>query len=69
MLADGHDVMREYRAARSRIGLVPQELTTDMFETVGATVRYSRELFGAHPIRRYLEKLLRDLALWSAERT
>jgi ABC-2 type transport system ATP-binding protein len=64
VLADGHDVMREYRAARSGIGLVPQELTTDMFETVVATVRYSRELFGVGPNPAYIEKLLRDLALW-----
>ena len=56
--------MREYRAARSRIGLVPQELTTDMFETVIATVRYSRELFGVGPNPAYLEKLLHDLSLW-----
>jgi ABC-2 type transport system ATP-binding protein len=64
VLAEGHDIAREYRAARTLIGLVPQELTTDMFETVGATVRYSRELFGREPNRAYLEKLLRDLALW-----
>jgi ABC-2 type transport system ATP-binding protein len=64
VLADGHDIAREYRAARTLIGLVPQELTTDMFESVGATVRYSRELFGREPNAAYLEKLLRDLALW-----
>jgi ABC-2 type transport system ATP-binding protein len=64
VLADGHDIAREYRAARTLIGLVPQELTTDMFESVGATVRYSRELFGREPNAPYLEKLLRDLSLW-----
>src|SRR5579863_4515371 len=64
VLADGHDIIRDYRAARTLIGLVPQELTTDMFESVGATVRYSRELFGREPDPAYLEKLLRDLALW-----
>src|SRR5438309_10420351 len=46
VLADGHDVVRDYRAARSRIGLVPQELSTDAFETVWATVNFSRGLFG-----------------------
>src|ERR1700678_3532761 len=64
VLAEGHDIAREYRAARTLIGLVPQELTTDMFESVGATVRYSRELFGREPNAAYLEKLLRDLSLW-----
>ena len=64
VVADGHDIAREYRAARTLIGLVPQELTTDMFESVGATVRYSRELFGREPNAPYLEKLLRDLSLW-----
>src|SRR5262244_1691492 len=46
VVADGHDVIRDYRAARAKIGLVPQELTTDMFETVSDTVRFSRGLFG-----------------------
>jgi len=64
VLADGHDIVRDYRAARTRIGLVPQELTTDMFESVGATVRYSRELFGREPDAAFIEKLLRDLSLW-----
>jgi ABC-2 type transport system ATP-binding protein len=63
VLADGHDIVRDYRAARQRIGLVPQELMTDMFESVGAAVRYSRELFGCPPNPSYLEQLLRDLAL------
>src|SRR5450755_2784227 len=64
VLADGHDIVRDYRAARTRIGLVPQELVTDMFEPVGATVRYSRELFGREPNPAFIEKLLRDLSLW-----
>jgi ABC-2 type transport system ATP-binding protein len=61
---DGHDIVRESRAARSRIGLVPQELSTDTFETVWATVKFSRELFGCPPNPAFLEKLLRDLSLW-----
>ena len=64
VLADGHDVVREYRAARSRIGLVPQELTTDAFETVWATVRFSRGLFGKPRDDAHLEKVLRALSLW-----
>src|SRR5713226_5790809 len=62
--ADGHDIVRDYRAARSKIGLVPQELTTDMFETVCATVSFSRGLFGRAPNPAYIEKVLRDLSLW-----
>ena len=64
VLADGHDVVRDYRAARGKIGLVPQELSTDMFETVMATARFSRGLFGKKPDAAHLEKVLRDLALW-----
>jgi len=64
VIADGHDIAREYRAARSKIGLVPQELTTDIFETVWATVSFSRGLFGLPRNRTYTEKVLRDLALW-----
>jgi ABC-2 type transport system ATP-binding protein len=64
ILADGHDIIRDYRAARSKIGLVPQELTTDAFETVWATVQFSRGLFGKPPNPAYLEKVLRDLSLW-----
>ncbi len=62
--ADGHDIVRDYRAARTLIGLVPQELTADAFETVWATVSFSRGLFGkpADPV--YIEKILRDLSLW-----
>src|SRR5271156_552556 len=62
--ADGHDIVREYRAARSKIGLVPQELSTDAFETVWATVSFSRGLFGRAPNRAFIERLLRDLSLW-----
>src|SRR5579863_6676597 len=62
--ADGHDIIRDYRAARSIIGLVPQELTIDFFETVWATVSLSRGLFGKKPNAAYIEKVLRDLALW-----
>ncbi|RNF82040.1 ABC transporter ATP-binding protein [Montanilutibacter psychrotolerans] len=62
--ADGHDIVGDYRAARAKIGLVPQELSTDAFETVWATVRFSRGLFGKPPNPAYLEKVLRDLSLW-----
>jgi ABC-2 type transport system ATP-binding protein len=61
---DGQDILRDYRAARSKIGLVPQELTTDMFETVWATVNFSRGLFGRAPSPAHIEKVLRDLSLW-----
>ena len=64
VLADGHDIVRDYRAARSRIGLVPQELATDAFESVWATMNFSRGLFGKPPNPAYLEKVLRDLSLW-----
>jgi ABC-2 type transport system ATP-binding protein len=64
VLVDGHDNLSDYRAARAKIGLVPQELHTDMFETVGATVRFSRGLFGCTANPAHLEKVLRDLSLW-----
>ena len=64
VIADGHDIVRDYRAARAKIGLVPQELSTDAFETVWATVKFSRGLFGKPPNPQYLEKVLRDLSLW-----
>lgn len=60
---DGHDILSDFRAARSKIGLVPQELTTDMFESVWATVNFSRGLFGKAPDIQYLEKILQDLSL------
>ena len=64
VLADGHNIISEYRAARSIIGLVPQELVTDSFETVRATVSFSRGLFGKKADPAYIEKVLRDLSLW-----
>ena len=62
--ANGHDIVRDYRAARSCIGLVPQELHTDAFESVWATVTFSRGLFGRPPSSAVCEKVLRDLSLW-----
>lgn len=62
--ADGHDVVRDFRAARRLIGLVPQELFTESFESVWATVNFSRGLFGKAPDPAHIEKLLRDLSLW-----
>ena len=62
--ADGHDVVRDFRAARAKIGLVPQELSTDAFESVWDTVRFSRGLFGKPSNPAHLEKVLRDLSLW-----
>ena len=64
VIADGHDIVRDYRAAREKIGLVPQELHTDAFETVIATMKFSRGLFGKPPDPAYLESVLRDLSLW-----
>jgi ABC-2 type transport system ATP-binding protein len=61
---DGHDIIKDYRAARALIGLVPQELTTDAFETVWATVSFSRGLFGKPPNPAHIEKVLKALALW-----
>src|SRR6202040_394569 len=64
ILVDGHDIDRDYRAVRSLIGLVPQELTTDAFETVWATVSFSRGLFGKPANPGHIEKVLRELSLW-----
>jgi ABC-2 type transport system ATP-binding protein len=64
VIADGHDNVREFRQARASIGLVPQELTTDMFETVWNTMCFSRGLFGKPPDKSVIEKVLRDLSLW-----
>src|SRR3984885_10041991 len=61
---DGHDILTDYRASRAMIGLVPQELTTDAFETPPATMRFSRGLFGKPPNPGHIEKVLRDLSLW-----
>jgi len=64
VLVDGHDIVRDYRAARARIGLVPQELVTEAFETVRAAARFSRGLFGCPPDDAHVERVLRDLSLW-----
>ena len=64
VLVGGHDIVRDFRAARSIIGLVPQEIALDIFSTVWNTVRFSRGLFGRSPDPAYLEQLLRDLSLW-----
>jgi ABC-2 type transport system ATP-binding protein len=64
VLVDGHDNVRDYRAARAKIGLVPQELHTDMFESVWGTVCFSRGLFGREANPQHLEKVLRELTLW-----
>jgi ABC-2 type transport system ATP-binding protein len=61
---DGHDIVQDFRAARAQIGLVPQELTTDAFETVFATVSFSRGLWGKPPNPALIEKVLKDLSLW-----
>ena len=63
VIADGHDIVRDYRPARTKIGLVPQELSTDAFETVWATVSFSRGLYGRAPNPAFIESLLRDLSL------
>jgi len=64
VLVGGHDIAADYRAARELIGLVPQELHTDAFETVWATVSFSRGLFGKSKNPAYIEKILKDLSLW-----
>jgi len=64
VLVDGHDIITDYRAARSLIGLVPQELPNNAFESVWDTVSFSRGLFGKPPDPGYIEKVLRDLSLW-----
>lgn len=64
VIADGNNIQTDYRAARSKIGLVPQELATDSFESVWATVNFSRGLFGKAPNPSYLERILRQLSLW-----
>jgi ABC-2 type transport system ATP-binding protein len=61
---DGHDIIRDYRSARAAIGLVPQELTTDAFETPVATMRFSRGLFGKPPNAGHIARVLKDLSLW-----
>ncbi len=69
VLADGVDIVHDYRRARSLIGLVPQELTTDAFETVWDTVSFSRGLFGKPADPEYIEKILRQLSLWDKRRS
>jgi ABC-2 type transport system ATP-binding protein len=64
VLVDGNDIVRDYRAARALIGLVPQEISLDIFATVWNTVSFSRGLFGCRPDPAYIERLLRDLSLW-----
>ncbi len=66
---DGHDIVRDWRAARSLIGLVPQELTTEAFESVWATVNFSRGLFGKPPNPALVERILKDLSLWDKKDT
>ena len=69
ILVDGHDAIADYKSARRRIGLVPQELSTDAFETVLATVSYSRRLFGRSGNAGYIERVLRDLTLWDKRKS
>ncbi|MHA6721704.1 ABC transporter ATP-binding protein [Sphingomonas sp. RS2018] len=69
IMVGGHDAIRDYKSARAIIGLVPQELSVDMFETVMATVKFSRRLFGKSGHDAYLEELLRDLSLWEKRDT
>jgi ABC-2 type transport system ATP-binding protein len=64
VVADGHDIVKDFRAAREKIGLVPQELSTDAFETVWSTVTFSRGLFGKRANPAHIEKVLRELSLW-----
>jgi ABC-2 type transport system ATP-binding protein len=64
ILVDGHDAIRSPREARSRIGLVPQEIAVDMFSTVGSTLRFSRGLFGKAPNQAHCDQVLKDLSLW-----
>lgn len=69
VMADGFDIVQDYRAARQRIGLVPQELAVSIFETVWDTITFSRGLYGKAPDPDYLEKLLRDLSLWDKRKS
>ncbi len=69
VVADGHDIQRDYRKARMKIGLVPQELHTDSFETVIATVNFSRGLFGQPPNPAIVEQVLKDLSLWDKRKS
>src|ERR1700734_3741728 len=69
ILIDGHDIVRDYRAARRIVGLVPQEIALDIFSTVLSSVSYSRRLFGRAADPAYIERLLRDLSLWDKRDT
>jgi ABC-2 type transport system ATP-binding protein len=69
VIADGHDIRKDFRAAREKIGLVPQELATDAFESVWSTVSFSRGLFGKPPNPPHIEKVLKDLSLWDKKDT
>ncbi|MBV9909178.1 MAG: ABC transporter ATP-binding protein [Hyphomicrobiales bacterium] len=69
VLIDGHDVVRDYRAARSMVGLVPQEIALDIFTTVRRAATFSRGLFGKPPNPAYIEQLLRELSLWEKRDT
>jgi ABC-2 type transport system ATP-binding protein len=69
VLADGHDIIQDFRAARASIGLVPQELYTDAFESVWGTVTFSRGLFGKPADPAHIERILRDLSLWDKKDT
>jgi len=69
ILVDGHDAIRSPREARSRIGLVPQEISVDMFSTVIGTLRFSRGLFGKAPDEAHLEQVLKDLSLWDKQKS
>jgi ABC-2 type transport system ATP-binding protein len=69
VLVDGCDIAHDYRAARSKVGLVPQEIALDIFATVWSTVRFSRRLFGRRADDGYVEQLLRDLSLWEKRQT
>src|ERR1700728_3346622 len=64
IVVDGHDIITDFRKARSLIGLVPQELSTDAFETIWHTVNFSRGLFGKAPDHGFIEKIIRQLSLW-----
>ncbi|MDQ3025560.1 MAG: ABC transporter ATP-binding protein [Pseudomonadota bacterium] len=68
VVADGHDIVGDYRSARAKIGLVPQELHTDMFETPWSTTSFSRGLYGLAPDPAHIEKVLRELSLWEKRR-
>ena len=69
VIIDGFDIIKDYRETRSRIGMVPQELNLENFETVFDTVSYSRGLYGKSPKPEHIEKILNDLSLWDKKRS